>query len=112
MDVVPKIFPNLNVIGHLPVPAVWGSCLPRLAIFSYYFGIYEIYKYVYIIRKVFLQCFFSYLLHKIHTEMAEKSQVKYWGFYIDRCSWKMTEFFHILFLNLGLFNSLIIQNGG
>ena len=32
MDVVPKIFPNLNVIGHLPVPAGWGSCLPRLAI--------------------------------------------------------------------------------
>ena len=24
---------NLNVIGHLPVPAGWGSCLPRLAIF-------------------------------------------------------------------------------
>ena len=32
-DVVPKIFPNLNVIGHLPVPAGWGSCLLRLAIF-------------------------------------------------------------------------------
>ena len=32
-DVVPKISPNLNVIGHLPVPAGWGSCLLRLAIF-------------------------------------------------------------------------------
>ena len=32
-DVVPKIFPNLNVIGHLPVPAGWGSCLPRLTLF-------------------------------------------------------------------------------
>ena len=28
-----KIFPNLNVVGHLAVPAGWGSCLPRLAIF-------------------------------------------------------------------------------
>ena len=33
-DVVPKIFPYLNVIGHLPVPAGWGSCLPRLTIFN------------------------------------------------------------------------------
>ena len=32
-EVVPKIFPNLNVVGHLAVPAGWGSCLPRLAIF-------------------------------------------------------------------------------
>ena len=32
-EVVPKIFPNLNVIAHLVVPAAWGSCLPRLAIF-------------------------------------------------------------------------------
>ena len=31
-DVVPKIFPNLNVVGHLALPAGWGSCLPRLAI--------------------------------------------------------------------------------
>ena len=31
--VVPKIFPNLNVVGYLAVPAGWGSCLPRLAIF-------------------------------------------------------------------------------
>ena len=33
-EVVPKIFPNLNVVGHLAVPAGWGSCLPRLAIFT------------------------------------------------------------------------------
>ena len=32
-EVVPKIFPNLNVVCHLAVPAGWGSCLPRLAIF-------------------------------------------------------------------------------
>ena len=32
-EVVPKIFPNLNVVGHLAVPAGWGSCLPMLAIF-------------------------------------------------------------------------------
>ena len=32
-EVVPKIFPNLNVVGHLAVPAGWGSCLLRLAIF-------------------------------------------------------------------------------
>ena len=32
-DVVPKIFPYLNVIAHLPVPVGCGSCLPRLAIF-------------------------------------------------------------------------------
>ena len=32
-EVIPKIFPNLNVVGHLAVPAGWGSCLPRLAIF-------------------------------------------------------------------------------
>ena len=30
---VPKIFPNLNVVGHLAVPVGWRSCLPRLAIF-------------------------------------------------------------------------------
>ena len=30
------IFPNLNVVGHLAVPAGWGSCLPRLAIFKHY----------------------------------------------------------------------------
>ena len=35
--VVPKIFPNLNVVGHLAVPAGWGSCLLRLAIFIYLF---------------------------------------------------------------------------
>ena len=33
MDVVPKIFPILNVIGHLPVAAGWGSYLLKLAIF-------------------------------------------------------------------------------
>ena len=40
-EVVSKIFPNLNVVGHLAVPAVWGSCLPRLAIFYFFanFGI-------------------------------------------------------------------------
>ena len=32
-EVVPKISPNLNVVRHLVVPAGWGSCLPRLAIF-------------------------------------------------------------------------------
>ena len=40
MDVVPKIFPTLNVIGHLPVPAGWGSCLPRLAIFVHVTNIF------------------------------------------------------------------------
>ena len=35
-EVVPKIFPNLNVVGHLAVRAGWGSCLPRLAIFRYF----------------------------------------------------------------------------
>ena len=29
----PKIFPNLNVVPHLVVPAGWGSCLSRLVIF-------------------------------------------------------------------------------
>ena len=33
-EVVPKIFPNLNVVGHLAVPVGWGSCLLRLAIFN------------------------------------------------------------------------------
>ena len=28
-----RFSPNLNVVGHLAVPAGWGSCLPRLAIF-------------------------------------------------------------------------------
>ena len=32
-EVVPKIFPIVNVVAHLVVPAGWGSCLPRLAIF-------------------------------------------------------------------------------
>ena len=31
-EVVPKIFPNLNVVAHLVVPVDWGSCLPRLSI--------------------------------------------------------------------------------
>ena len=35
-EVVPKIFPILNVIGHLAVPVGWGSCLLRLAIFYNY----------------------------------------------------------------------------
>ena len=34
-EVVPKIFLNLNVVGHLAVPAGRGSCLPRLAIFLF-----------------------------------------------------------------------------
>ena len=34
-DVVPKIFPNINV-AHLVIPAGWGSCMPRLAIFAFY----------------------------------------------------------------------------
>ena len=37
-EVVPKIFPNLNVLGHLAVPAGWGSCLPRLTIFTFTFN--------------------------------------------------------------------------
>ena len=32
-EVIPKIFPNLSVVTHLVVPAGWGPCLPRLAIF-------------------------------------------------------------------------------
>ena len=31
-----KIFPNVNVVGHLAVPAGWGSCLQRVAIFLSY----------------------------------------------------------------------------
>ena len=31
---VSKIFPNLNVVTNLIVPASWGSCLLRLAILS------------------------------------------------------------------------------
>ena len=38
-EVVPKIFKNLNVAAHLVVPAGWGSCLPRLAIFNFIFNI-------------------------------------------------------------------------
>ena len=34
-EVVRKIFPNLNVVGHLAVPVGLGSCLPRLAIFNH-----------------------------------------------------------------------------
>ena len=36
-EVVPKIFPNLNVVAHLVVPAGWGSYLQKLAIFSFFF---------------------------------------------------------------------------
>ena len=36
-EVVPKIFPNLNVVGHLAIPAGWGSCLPSLAIFCLFY---------------------------------------------------------------------------
>ena len=28
------IFPDLNVVAHLVVPVVWGSCLPKVAIFG------------------------------------------------------------------------------
>ena len=35
IKVVRKIFPNLNIVAHLVVPAGWGSCLLRLAIFSF-----------------------------------------------------------------------------
>ena len=31
-EVVPEIFPNLNVVANLVVPAGWNSCLPRLMI--------------------------------------------------------------------------------
>ena len=34
IEVVPNIFSNLNVVTHLVVPAGWGSCLLRRAIFS------------------------------------------------------------------------------
>ena len=34
-EVVLKIFPNLNVVAHLVLLAGWGSCPPRLAIFSF-----------------------------------------------------------------------------
>ena len=40
-EVVPKIFPNLNVVAHLIVPAGWGFCLPRLAIFKILFLQFE-----------------------------------------------------------------------
>ena len=36
-EVVPKIFPNLNVVAHLVVPADWGSCRPKPAIFYSFF---------------------------------------------------------------------------
>ena len=35
------VFPNLNVVGHLTVPAGWGSYLPRLAIFHFISLFYE-----------------------------------------------------------------------
>ena len=44
LNILPKIFPNLNVVGHLAVPAGWGSCLPRLAIFKNFFYINIIYN--------------------------------------------------------------------
>ena len=31
-EVVPKIFPNLNIVAHFVAPGGWGSCLSRLAI--------------------------------------------------------------------------------
>ena len=34
-EVVPKIFPILIVVAHSVIPAGWGSCLPRLAVFHY-----------------------------------------------------------------------------
>ena len=33
-EFLPNIFPNLNVVAHLVIPAGWGSCPPRLAIFD------------------------------------------------------------------------------
>ena len=33
-EVIPKIFPDFNVVGHLAVHAGLGSRLPRLAIFN------------------------------------------------------------------------------
>ena len=29
------VFPNLNVVAHVVIPAGWGSCSPRLAIFTF-----------------------------------------------------------------------------
>ena len=34
-EVVSKIFRNLNVVGHIAIPAGWGSCLLRLAVFNH-----------------------------------------------------------------------------
>ena len=47
---VPKIFPDFNVVAHLVVPAGWGSCLPRLAILLYC-NKYFIQKYVCVFEK-------------------------------------------------------------
>ena len=33
-EVVPKIFPFLNVVSHLHVPAGWGSCRSKLTNFN------------------------------------------------------------------------------
>ena len=42
-----KLYLNLNVAAHLVIPAVWGSCLPRLAIFDdcpAFFQLYSIFQ--------------------------------------------------------------------
>ena len=43
IEVVPKSFPNLNVVAHLVVPVGWGSCLLRVAIFYFMSSLYSVY---------------------------------------------------------------------
>ena len=58
----------------------------QVQVFKKYLRNCVVYKYVlYIIRKVFLQCFYLFLMHKVHVEIAEKLQVKYLVFHIHWC---------------------------
>ena len=63
---------------------IWIISVNNFRFFTTFFGNYVTNKYVlYIIRKVFKQCFCSVVLHKnikIQMEMTEKSQIKYRGF--------------------------------
>ena len=74
-EVVPKIFPNLNVVGHLAVPAGWGSFQPRLAIFFYYtlVQLHTAYLFLYFVSSNFSILWFLMCLLNVCFQMILQS---------------------------------------
>ena len=102
-EVVLKIFPNLNVVGHLAVPAGWGSCLLRLAIFFSLLitvrpGIF-LFIFVFInIRICFSEYSYSYLNSKFKVFVLNLSMFKKCShsFYFFECLLNFSVLLNIL----------------